>query len=97
MKEFDIKDVKSLLNQDHDVEGAWITMNILKKLIMEPEPEPIMTPDEFCHELSMIFLRYGDDREGSHRAMDRLMCDLLESLGYKEGVEFFRKCNKWYS
>ena len=79
------------------MKGEWIAMNILKKLFMEQDPEPIMTPDEFCHELSLIFLRYGDDRESSHRALDRLMCDLLESLGYKDGVEFFKNSDKWYS
>jgi hypothetical protein len=25
------------------------------------------------------------------------MCDLLESLGYAEGVEIFRRAEKWYA
>ena len=72
-------------------------MNSLKKLIMESEPKPLITPEEFDIEMNRIFFKYLDDTEGAHRAMDRLMCDVLESLGYEYGVGIFRVCSKWYS
>ena len=59
--------------------------------------EPIMTPDEFYHELQKIQLECDNEEEMSHIRMDALMCDLLESLGYKDGVEFFKNSDKWYS
>lgn len=37
------------------------------------------------------------DVEISHIQMDNLMCDLLESLGYGDGVNIFRDAAKWYS
>ena len=58
---------------------------------------PYMTPNEFLTELQKIYLNYGSDLEGSHLEMDGLMCNILDSLGYTEGVEFFNICNKWYS
>ena len=58
---------------------------------------PYMTPDEFLTELQKIYLNYGSDLERSHLVMDGLMCNILDSLGYTEGVEFFNNCNKWYS
>lgn len=58
---------------------------------------PSMTPEEFLIELQKAWLRYGNDLEGAHIEMDGLMCNLLDSLGYTEGVEFFNNCNKWYA
>lgn len=63
----------------------------------QPEREPYMTPDEFIIELQKIWLRYGKDLERAHIVADGLMCNILDSLGYTEGVEFFNNCNKWYS
>lgn len=35
--------------------------------------------------------------ESSHYTADALMCDLLSSLGYEDGIDIFRSMNKWYS
>lgn len=79
-------------------------MSIFNNLFRMKEPdkkpevnEPIMTPDEFYRELQKIWLKCGNDYESSHSEMDDLMCDLLESLGYKDGIEFFKKSHRWYS
>ena len=56
-----------------------------------------LTPEEFLVCLKRLWLQHGNDKERAHIAMDYLMCNLLESLGYGEGVEFFIKCEKWYS
>jgi hypothetical protein len=37
------------------------------------------------------------DQEIEHTYADELMCGLLEALGYKEGVDIFRKAEKWYA
>ena len=33
----------------------------------------------------------------SHHDADYLMCELLDSFGYTEGTEIFRKMEKWYA
>ena len=37
------------------------------------------------------------DEEVSHPAADALMCDLLKSLGYGDGVAVFVRAHKWYA
>lgn len=61
----------------------------------QEQPGPAMTPAAFTEKMREAA---GDgDPEGSHCDMDRLMCELLTSLGYGEGVEIFRKSKKWYA
>ena len=38
----------------------------------------------------------GDTKE-AHMEADKLMCSLLETLGYGQGVEIFRNMGKWYA
>ena len=54
-----------------------------------------MTPEEFTEKMRALAAKY--DEEEFHIAADRLMGDLLTSLGYGEGVEVFEKTPKWYS
>ena len=54
-----------------------------------------MTPEEFTAE--MLNLQDAKDKEDRHRAMDRLMCELLCHLGYSDGIEVFEKTSKWYA
>ncbi len=57
-----------------------------------------MTPEQFRDRMKEIFAAGArGDREGQHMDADDLMCELLESLGYKEGVEIFRQADKWYA
>ena len=39
----------------------------------------------------------GYDIEGAHSEADDLMCQLLEELGYEEGVKIFKNAEKWYA
>ena len=48
---------------------------------------PPMTPKEFA--IKMVALK-SDDFECSHGEMDALMCELLKSLGYTDGVKVFQ-------
>lgn len=54
-----------------------------------------MTPEEFKAEIIQAFEEYSTD-EG-HKMADAVMCDLLRSLGYGEGVDAFNEADKWYS
>lgn len=46
-----------------------------------------MTPEEF--KKRMIEISTETDTETRHVVADELMCEVLESLGYGEGVEVF--------
>ena len=66
------------------------------------ENKKIISPDEFQKKMKEIqialdtgFLRL--DNEEAHIKMDALMCEVLEKLGYKEGIEIFNNTPKWYS
>lgn len=56
-----------------------------------------MTPEEFKKEMQQIKDDYGDDREVVHVKMDELMCKVLVSLGYHEGVQIFNDTEMWYA
>ena len=49
----------------------------------------------FANEMRRI--ARNNDPELNHISADELMCDLLCSLGYDEGVEIFKNMMKWYS
>lgn len=53
------------------------------------------TPNEFKEQ--MEFFATMDDIEYRHIAMDNFMCDVLEELGYADGVKVFHNTNLWYS
>ncbi len=58
--------------------------------------KPLYTPEEFAD--AMRFLNINvDHTEDRHIEMDELMCQLLISLGYEEGVEVFADTKKWYA
>ena len=56
-----------------------------------------MTPDEFKETMQKIadIEPLGDVH--AHITADNLMCQLLRTLGYSEGVEIFENMEKWYS
>lgn len=37
------------------------------------------------------------DEEDQHKDADKLMCNVLRSLGYGDGVDIFEKMHKWYA
>jgi hypothetical protein len=54
-----------------------------------------MNSEEFYNEMKKI--SKSEDTVEAHRHMDDLMCELLELLGYKKGIEVFREQYKWYA
>lgn len=55
----------------------------------------VLTPTEFAEAMKHIAdMRFIDD---SHYAGDELMCNLLRSMGYQEGVEIFENMDRWYA
>jgi len=71
-----------------------------------PSGDPVMentikTPAEFAEQMRYIQRKGSDDNSNDiefvHIAMDNAMADLLESLGYSEGVQVFQDTYKWYS
>jgi hypothetical protein len=55
-----------------------------------------MTPEEFENKMKDICSCDGGDPEQNHWRMDELMCSLLTELGYKSGIDIFKKSEKWY-
>ncbi len=53
-----------------------------------------MTPKEFAEKMRAI---PTGDTEADHGRADDLMCELLRSLGYGEGVDAFEAMDKWYA
>ena len=56
---------------------------------------PTLTPEEFAEKMAGI-AKNGDE-ERKHVAADSIMCELLKSLGFGEGVGIFEDMDKWYS
>ena len=54
-----------------------------------------MTAEEF--KVKMIAIGKNGDEEIRHVDADDLMCELLRSLGYGEGIEIFEDMPKWYA
>ena len=64
-------------------------------MIFESSDEIPMSPKEFCYEMKR--LAKDNDTETWHREADDLMCSLLRTFGYEDGVEVFESEKKWYS
>ena len=61
-----------------------------------------MTPDEFKIKMSALIrdarsTRYHNDVEVRHMAMDNLLCEVLKSLGYEEGIAIYKTTERWYA
>lgn len=59
-----------------------------------------MTPEEFKQAMSDAYHKYYEieyDEELVHDVIDGVMCELLRSLGYGEGIDIFENTPKWYS
>ena len=64
--------------------------------------ERMLTPEEFS--IAMMQIETGAfydermyDEEDQHRDADELMCNVLRSLGYGDGVDIFDRMHKWYA
>lgn len=59
-----------------------------------------MTPEEFKQAMADARRKFDEDKydeEDVHIKMDNIMCDLLVSLGYGEGIDIFDNTPMWYS
>ena len=58
-----------------------------------------MNPKEFADKMKELSERNtgSSDICFNHMDMDDLMCEVLKSLGYNEGVEIFENTHKWYA
>lgn len=56
----------------------------------------IISPDEFQRAMQRL-ADENFDPEISHSDADRLLCKVLEQLGYGKGVAVFRSLKIWYS
>ena len=55
----------------------------------------VITPEVFKANMQKFADDY--DTEGAHSDADKLMCELLTELGYGEGVEIFKRMERWYA
>lgn len=59
-----------------------------------------LTPEDFKEQMEEIAhsgqARYYDC-EPRHRDADMLMCNVLRSLGYGDGIDVFENMGKWYA
>lgn len=68
---------------------------MVSKDVPQAEKSRCMTPEEFAEAMKEI--AEGNDPECVHSYMDDLMCQLLDDLGYEEGVNIFLDAEKWYA
>lgn len=63
-----------------------------------PIKEITITPEIFAERMKNIQGLYPTfyDTAERHIAMDNLMCELLQELGYGEGIDIFENSDKWY-
>lgn len=46
---------------------------------------------------TLRYMRENGDTEMAHMEADRILCELLSSLGYEDVVEEWSKIHKWYA
>ena len=67
---------------------------------MSIEVNEKITPEEFARRMREIERTRKDihisEEVEQHLEADDLLCDVLRSLGYGEGVEIFEEMGKWY-
>ena len=63
-------------------------------LAKPPSPEEF---EEHMKDIKRIFFEKQENQEDCHIEMDSYILEVLETLGYKDGVRIFRTTPKWYS
>ena len=66
-----------------------------RKVMEEKGENKPVSPEEFADQIEAL-VSNGDD-EARHASMDELMCHVLISLGYKDGIEIFNRTDKYYA
>ena len=62
---------------------------------MTDDTKPPVTPAEFAERMRQI--AKTTDPESGHQFADDLLCEVLRSLGYGEGVKIFEGMMRWYA
>jgi hypothetical protein len=57
----------------------------------------LMDPEAFKNEMNELATSSSWDKEDCHRRMDALMCEVLRSIGYDDGIDIFEATSKWYA
>lgn len=55
----------------------------------------VVTPEQFLARMAVI--AEDDDQESAHCDADDLLCEVLASLGFGDGVAIFAAMPKWYA
>lgn len=56
-----------------------------------------MSPEEFRTAMEGLVTLHGGDAEAFHDRADFLLCEVLRSLGYADGVDLFDDQERWYA
>ena len=59
--------------------------------------EAVVPPEAFAAAMTEIASKEYLDTEKAHGDADELMCKVLASLGYHEGVTVFQRMEGWYA
>jgi hypothetical protein len=51
----------------------------------------------YLTKMKEVLDNYNGDEEGDHTNVDKLLCELLEILGFKELIDTYGKIKKWYA
>ena len=57
----------------------------------------LMTPEKFKLEMNELATSSSLDKEDRHILMDALLCEVLRSIGYDDGIDIFEATSKWYA
>ncbi|MDU1234698.1 MAG: DUF551 domain-containing protein [Haemophilus parainfluenzae] len=62
-------------------------------------PLPSFLDDEMIQDIisKLKALQSNPDKEAAHSQADKILCDLLNSLGYDDVVKEFENLEKWYA
>jgi len=63
-------------------------------LVKPPSPTEFET---HMQDIKRTFFDKNEDEETCHMEMDSYILEVMESLGYKAGVNVFRTTPKWYA
>ena len=56
-----------------------------------------MSPEDFKNKMQEIVKMENKDFEEAHIKADKLMSDLLSSLGYTDGIKIYLDLDKYYA
>ena len=62
----------------------------------EPNYKEAMSPEDFKTEMIRIVWDEYTDLGSQHAKADELMCKLLTSLGYEDGIEVYEQLERYF-